>query len=234
MPTTSGLPTNWSVAGVVGPEKGRSVLSFSNVTDGVTYNLAKFPQTLTPSPLVGGYTTQTSVNVLARFNGAGAYISGKSALHKPCNAYFGTLGKETELTSLVEWKIVFLFWEPVSRSGPAPKTGDMIGAAPGLVISANHGTRFAEIAIGEASLISDIKLAATIIHELAHVAGAPGSTDEARAKALADRGSAEYKTLIAAEMALRHCLLPRQFNPEALGLLNSHTQGWRSAGRAIS
>lgn len=232
MPSNNALPASWSVAGVTGPFMTRSPERLSRVAGGVTFDMAPFPRSLTPSDLVGGYTNTTVTDVLARFNGAAAYIGTRCATSKPCNDYFGTLGKNLSLSDLLGWRIVFYLWKPVSRTGPLPATGDRIPALQAEMISASYETSFAQIVISEFSLISNIKLAATMVHELAHIAGAPGSNVDERATAAADRGSALYKEKIAAEMALRSCLLPRQFDPGALGLLNDAVQGWRGRGTA--
>ncbi|UPY34872.1 hypothetical protein [Sediminicoccus sp. KRV36] len=234
MPNTNALPPLWSVAGVAGPQMSRSPERLSRVSGGVTFNMAPFPRTLTPSALVGGYTTAAVVDVLARFNAAAAYVGGKCAASRPCNTYFSTLGKNLSLSDLLGWSIVFYFWKPVSRVGPVPAVGETMPALQAEMISASYQTSFAQIVVSEFSLVSDIKLAATMVHELAHVAGAPGANDDGRATAAADPGSALYKELIAAEMALKACLLPRQFNSGALGVLQDMTQGWRGRGGGIA
>lgn len=230
MPNTIGLPANWSVAGVAGPQMSRSPERLTRVAGGVTFDMAAFPKSLTPSDLLGGYTNASVVDVLARFNAAGAYISGKCATSKPCNAYFSGLGKHLSLSDLLGWRIVFYLWKPITRSGPLPSKGDKIAALQAEMISASYETSFAQIVINEFSLISDIKLAATMVHELAHIAGAPGSNDDERAKAAADPSSKLYESLIAAELALKSCLLAQQFHPGALGVVEDATHGWR--GRA--
>ena len=233
MASASSLPLKWSVAGVTGPHMGRSPERLSRVVGDVTFEMARFPRTLTPSSLVGAYTTEPMIDVLARFNAAGAYVSGSCAKFGPCNAYFASLGKDMALSELLEWSVVFFFLKPVSRIGPVPQAGDKQATVQGEVISVTPGTRFVQIVLSEFSLASNIKLAATIVHELAHVAGAPGSTDDERARAMANQRSATYQKLIAAEMALKACLLPKQFDPGALGVLQDTSQGWRSVGRAI-
>lgn len=232
MTTNNALPANWSIAGVIGPHMGRSAERLTRVSGSVTFDMAAFPKSLTPSELVGGYTNVTVTDVLARFNGAAAYISGKCAASKPCNAYFSSLGKNLSLSDLLGWNIVFYLWKAVTRAGALPAKGDKIVALQAEVISANYENNFAQIVISEFSMISDIKLAATMVHELAHVAGAPGANDDQRAKASADPGSSLFKELIAAETALRSCLLPKQFDPGALGVLENAAQGWRGRGSA--
>lgn len=234
MPNTHALPASWSVAGVAGAHMGRSPARLTRVSGGVTFDMAPFPKSLTPSALVGRYTASAVVDVLARFNGAAGYIAGKCAASRPCNAYFSTLGKGLSLSDLLGWSIVFYLWKPVSRAGPVPQAGEKMVVMQAEMLSATDETKFAQIVISEFSLVSDIKLAATLVHELAHVAGAPGANEDSRAMAAADPGSTLYKELIAAEMALKSCLLPKQFHPGALGLLQDATQGWRGQGSGIA
>lgn len=232
MATRNALPPSWSVAGVTGEFMNRLPERLTKTHGDVTYALAPFPRTLAPSALVGAWTTEAQLDVLARFNEAAAYVGGKCASSLPCNDYFRSLGAGLTLTDLLEWRIVFYFWQPSSRVGAVPQAGGQ-AVLEAQVISSNATTCFAQIAVAEFSLVSRIKLAATLIHELAHIAGAPGADDDARAQAAARRGDPLYRRLIAAEMALKHCLLPKQFDAGALGVLESG-QGWRARGRAIS
>ena len=62
-------------------------------------------------------------------------------------------------------------------------------------------------------------LAATIVHELAHVAGAPGARVDERSTALGNKRSDDYKRLIQAEGALKACGLASQFDENAVGAL---------------
>ena len=231
MPSSNALPAGWSVAGVTGPQMDRSPERLSRVVGGVTFNMAPFPRSLVPSELVGAYTSTTVTDVLARFNGAAAYITGRCAASRPCNAYFSSLGKNVSLSDLLGWSIVFYLWRPVSRAVPMPQPGDRMPVLEAEMLSANFNTSFAQIVIGEFSMVSNIKLAATMVHELAHIAGAPGASNEDAAMAAANPGSDLFKQLIAAEMALKSCLLSRQFDPGALGLLQG-AQGWRGRGVA--
>lgn len=116
---------------------------------------------------------------------------------------------------------------------PKEITADRIGVTVGEVISKGvnaKGLHWARIAIGEPALVSRIKPAATIVHELAHLAGAPPASGEDAARASANKSGALYTSLIAAEKALQHCLPAKQFDPEAIGLLHEDIPGWRGQG----
>jgi hypothetical protein len=130
---------------------------------------------------------------------------------------------------------VFYFWQPVSRSGPVPRSG-RFSFAPDHLLSATPETRHAEIVISEYSLLSPMHLAAAIVHELAHIAGAPGATDAEAEEALAQRGAdpATYRRLIAAEEALRRCMLGQMFDPSLLGVIDDIERHEHSVRRVIS
>lgn len=226
----SAIPTGWTIGGLVGPYQGDSVESLSRVVAGVTYNLATFPKVVTPSPLLPPYTDEKSIDVLARFEGALLYIVGKCAAHVPCNTYFTSLSKGLSLKELLGWQVRIHYWKPASSDG-SPNPARDVASAEHLASGQNdRGENWAKIAIGEDCLASTIKLAATLVHELAHVAGAQGATDADRSRLGKQRKGAEYDRMIAAEMALKHCLLPKQFNPDAIGLLHDRGPAWRGQG----
>ena len=225
------FPERWSIAGIRGPDSSRLPERLGQTVANVRYELSAFPKSVTPSAFIGGYTNQTSIDVDRVFEDAARTVVGTCAQHRSCNRYFSSLGKGVTLSDLLTWRIVWYFWKPVSRSGPAPAVGDRIKVVAAEVLTANHETRFAQIAVCETSLVSDIRLAATIVHELAHIAGAPGATDEQRGKAR--KGTPEYDRLIAAETALLRCLLTKQFDSGALGLIQE-SRGWRGGGQGLA
>jgi hypothetical protein len=225
------MPETWSVAGVMGRWADRSPVRLIVTAGKVTYRVAPFPKTLKPSPLVGVYTDRANIDVAAAFEAAARQIAGKCAKHRDCNEYFASLGKGLTLADLLSWNIVFFMWLAESRVGPAPGKGEPYEAFDAMVLSKNYDTKYAEIVVGETALADPTRLAATIVHELAHIAGAPGATDDDRGKV--KRGTPEYKRLIAAEEALRHCLLHQHFSPGALGMIQE-SQGWRGTGKAFA
>jgi len=226
----SAIPAGWTIGGLLGEWKSHSVESLTRVVAGVTYQLAPFPKVLTPSPLMPPYTDQASIDVLARFEGALLYITDKCARHAACNSYFASLANGLTLQELLGWRVVVHWWKPVS-SDASPNPGRDVASAETLGQGQNpKGENWAKIALSEDCLVGDIQLAATLVHELAHVAGAPGATDADRTRLGKARKGAEYDRLIAAETALKHCLLPKQFKPDALGILLDRGAGWRGQG----
>lgn len=233
-PPTS-IPANWSVAGVLGPDARRLPPRLTSEHGGITYEVAPFPATITPSPLAPRYTGAASLDVAQVFRQACHYIATRSARSRACNDYFRALGHGDTLTGLLGWRIVFFFWRPVSRTGAVP-TGGGFQAVTGQVIATSRDTGYAEIAIAEFTLVGRLRLAATIVHELAHIAGAPGATDAQAASGRALRRSdpAAYRRLIAAEAALRPCLLAQMFDPDAIGAVQDLEEAGRRQPRAIA
>ncbi|MBS0642284.1 MAG: hypothetical protein JSS43_20665 [Proteobacteria bacterium] len=118
------------------------------------------------------------------------------------------------LTDLLGYKLVFF------RTGALHVTYDF-KAGPGNVpieegeeLYTNNVSGFGIITISAWALRSPVSLAATIVHELAHSAGAPGRPSDADWKAMPHEKRAKY---LAAENALRVCGLHKQYNPEAYG-----------------
>lgn len=121
----------------------------------------------------------------------------------------------------------------MQKATPEGFSADPIGVTVGEIISQrtnDQGTNWARIAIGEPALVSRIKLAATIVHVRAHLAGAEGATAEAAARAGKNRKGDECKRLIAAQTGLGFCPPGKQFDTEAIGLLHDDIPGWRGRG----
>ena len=226
---TSAIPPNWTIFGIAGPLRSALVDRLSANSGGVLYEHGPFPKTITPSPLLPTYTQAAEIAVLSRFEGACRQICGKCATHAPCNAYFATLGAGLSLADLLAWHIRISYWGPVSKAGG--EEGGVMGAEFLRSGTTANGEPWAMIAVTEVSLRSDIALAATLVHELAHVAGAPGATEEQRAALGKKRQGAEYERPIRAERALQSCLLPKQFDPGALGVLQGPE--WRGSGSRV-
>lgn len=243
MSLADSMPASWSIAGLHGRDLGRLPVRLTQTVDDITYEVARFPATVTPSPLAPSYTTATGFNVADRFEHACRYIVTRSARQRACNDYFRSLGRSVgqpperryALTDLLAWRIVFYFWRPVSRSGPVPTSG-AFEVAGGQVITDTPATRYAEIAIAEYALLTPMKLAATIVHELAHIAGAPAATDAERSQGrrLRRADPAAYRRLIAAEAALRPCMLGQMFDPDAIGALHELEEMDQAQRRVIS
>jgi hypothetical protein len=237
------MPGTWSIAGLFGPDRDRLPTRLSRTDSDITYGLARFPATVTPSRFAPAYTRARSFNVASRFEGAARTIVTRSARARACNAYFRGLGRSAgrpaerqyTLADLLGWRIVFYFWRPISRQGPVPTRGSFHGPS-GEVLTESPSSRFAEIAIAEYPLVTSIALAATIVHELAHIAGAPAANDAQRSqgRALRRADPASYRRLIAAEGALRPCLLGQMFDPDAIGALHDLEDADRAEPRVIA
>ncbi len=157
------------------------------------YNYGPFPKTLTfdvTDPRTKK-TTRKNLDVKGEIDKAWLWISKKAAAHRPCNNYFRKLARGKSLAQILKEPIVLHALQPK----PGKKDSDLPrGASGGKSVGINL------------LLIADqnrAALCATLIHELAHVAGASIS-----------------KTSIEAETALKHCLLSQQFDPNALGVLH--------------
>ncbi|MCU0987251.1 MAG: hypothetical protein MUC89_20300 [Acetobacteraceae bacterium] len=243
MALADSMPRSWSIAGLHGTNSRRLPMKLTDTVGDITYKLARFPASVTPSTLAPTYTTAKSFNVAQRFERACRYIVTRSARAQACNAYFRALGRSAgrpaarqyTLSDLLAWEIVFYFWQPISRIGPVPTSGPFLGLK-GTLIKATPETRFAEIAIAEYSLVTATNLAAVVVHELAHIAGAPGATDAQRSqgRALRRADPVSYRRLVAAQAALRPCLLGQMFNPDVLGALHDLEDSDRAVRRVIA
>jgi hypothetical protein len=237
------VPATWSIAGLHGPDSGRLPVRLTETVSSISYEVARFPATVTPSPFAPAYTTATGFNVADRFEHACRHIVTRSATARACNTYFRGLGRSAgrpadrqySLADLLRWRIVFYFWRPVSRAGPVPTSGSFHAPSADVLTDVPE-TRFAEIVVSEHALVTAMTLAATIVHELAHIAGAPGATDadRSRVRALRRADPASYRRLIAAEGALPPCLLGSMFDPDAIGAVHDLEQADRAGRRVIS
>lgn len=140
-----------------------------------------------------GKVEEKSINVKKIIDSAWIFITKHAATHKPCNEYFKTLPRKKTLREiLTEGDITLHSLEPkgqhtIEHLPDANTAGRDIGISPYLLIVDPDG------------------LAATLIHELAHVGGASTNPDPGN------------PTSIAAEKALQFCLCKKRFRPEALG-----------------
>lgn len=213
------IPENWTVLGVEGKRKGYVPMIMQREAGPVTYKSAAFEAKLSPSTYIGTYTTVKEYDVWTLFNTACGIIKDRCCKSPDCNKYFSGLGKNLDLNDFLDWTIEWGYWKAVGRTGPPPQAGDSIAVLEAEAIAQNYEMRYACIIISETSLVNATKLAATMVHELAHVAGAPGASDSDRAAALTDRKGTEYRRLIAAELSLKKCLLTGEFHGDAVGAL---------------
>lgn len=143
--------------------------------------------------MANGKVEDKVVNVKTKIEEAWRFVTDRAAVHKPCNDYFKTLARKKTLREvLAEGDIIVHCL--------VPKEGHTFEELP------NANTAGRDIGIDPGLLLEEpIKLACTLIHELAHVAGATTNPADSNA--------------IAAEKALQSCLCAGQFRPEALGLI---------------
>ena len=157
------------------------------------YNYGPFQRTLTYAVFNKKTNTWTrkSLNVKREIDKAWLWITRKAATHGPCNRYFRKLAGRKSLAQILK--------QPIVLHALLPKKGKTDSDLPRGASGVNSvGINL--LLIAEQNRAA---LCATLIHELAHVAGASKSL-----------------TSLEAETALKHCLLAQQFDSKALGVLH--------------
>lgn len=168
------IPQTWTILGVEGKRKDYAPMSLQREAGPVTYKSSAFAEKLSPSSYIGTYTTVKEYDVWTLFNTACGIIKDRCCKSSDCTKYFMSLGKNLNLNDFLEWTIEWGYWRATSRTGPPPMAGGSVAVLDAEVITQNYETRYACIIISETSLVNATKLASTMVHELAHVAGAPG------------------------------------------------------------
>ena len=139
-----------------------------------------------------------TIVVQKKVDAAWSFVTKRAAVHKPCNEYFKTLSKKTPKTLqqvLDEGDITLHMLAPKKEKGYTYLD----------VPAANSAGR--DIGIHPEGLLQEDErvLGCTLIHELAHVAGATGNS------AAPDAG--------AAESSLLRCLCTKYYDPRNIGLI---------------
>ena len=128
-----------------------------------------------------------------------AFIDNTVKRHDPCNAYFRRLSRRKTLREIIDSEEVYLH-------RIEPNEGYTEDVLPrGHNFGRHVGLPLYVLADSDLGVVT-----ASLIHELAHVAGAP-----------------TYKmdpTSQLAEEALKHCLFPRQYDSNAFGALERFKQ----------
>jgi hypothetical protein len=133
------------------------------------------------------------------------YIDSKIKNHKPCNDCFRKLPRGKTLQEIWDSNQVWVnYFEPRDRYGET---------------RGNFDIAVAEDAFKKGKMM----VVATIVHELAHIAGAPGG------ETLPD-GAPNNQ----AESVLKCCLLTEMFDPNALGVLDDAVYGPDDSGNAVA
>jgi hypothetical protein len=139
----------------------------------------------------GGPEVIKEIAVQTKINAAWRFITRRAAAHKSCNDYFKTLLRKKTLTEVLKEGDITLHYL-------TPKEGHTFDELP----SGHSAGR--DIAIDPSLLLEDdSELACTLIHELAHVAGATTNKRD--------------KNAGAAESALDFCLCHDKYNPGIKG-----------------
>jgi hypothetical protein len=143
-----------------------------------------------PAPLPGGhqYLTYSNAHFLAVLNSAIAIIQNKIRGYRPCDDAFRALPGGRSFSEVFTDPTVWINFDPTRR------------------LKDYGATRGHEITITAYSLaMGRWTVAATLVHEMAHVNGAPGNTHDA-------------------EGTLRHCLLQDLEDPLIIGEIIQSTQ----------
>ena len=133
-------------------------------------------------------------NIASILGKAIQYIDPRVKTHKPCNDYFSKLPNGRTFAQIWDDKDVWINYSSTNTAdwGFTRDPKDVVICKQTFA----KGYLF---------------VAATIVHELAHVGGAPG-------KAASPPSNA-------AEAALKHCLLAQMFDPDVFGVLDDFPNG---------
>jgi hypothetical protein len=156
------------------------------------YRFVAFTPTLTVSDTSDAGTEEKSVDVKIKLEQAWRFVTQRAAAQRSCNAYFKSLARGKTLKDVLdEGDITLHLLEPkegyTSEILPDANTaGRDIGIYAGLLFNPDPN-----------------ELACTLVHELAHVAGATSDS--------------EAKDALAAERSLKSCLCTKYFRDTSLG-----------------
>jgi hypothetical protein len=141
-----------------------------------------------------------TVNVKDNISKALKYIDKSCASRKSCNNYFQSLNKRSpiSLRQILDGKTLHIY-----RLRPRGKATNKTIPA-GFCLS--WGKTWAQIGINELVVIDHMDAAHTLLHELAHVAGAPGRRTDPKS--------------LAAEKSTLYCGMRKYYDPKAFGSLD--------------
>lgn len=177
----------------------------------------KWPDLMTlPANVPGG---GKPFKVVERFEAALQMIDKKMADPKTnpkCDSYFRGLGNlKLGLSQILAWKkIVFYRWGTPNIAVDMQRLTGATVSTETETLWSNVGSELCQIAVDPYEMRSVVTLAATIVHEFAHVAGAPGRPDNASWAGMSPQQQAGY---YAAENALKECGFSKQHNPAIYG-----------------
>ena len=144
---------------------------------------------------------QMTVDVKKVIGDAFAHIDSHCAANKQCNKYFLGLNKRQpiSLRQILDTMTIQAFR---LKPGDGMEVKDLPAG-----YTLGWGDTYAQIGLNELMLTDAMSAASVLVHELAHVAGAPGRRDEPKS--------------IAAETALLNCGLKKYFDQDATGTIQS-------------
>jgi hypothetical protein len=169
------------------------------IRSGIGFTLTNFPDAeIAFSIQFKGQTIKRTVNVNAVIREALNFIDNHCANSKNCNDYFSRLDRRnsTTLRRILDEKNLQIF-----RLGGKDDKDLPAGYTLGW------GPKYAQIGLNRISLTDSGNAAAVLLHELAHVAGAPGKDEDSKS--------------LAAETALKFCGLKTFFDEKAVGVIES-------------
>jgi len=192
------------------------------------------------------YPFPASVQVPASYGGGKAPLSvttlfadafdelARCAGRRACDKHFRLLGKGMGLSEILEgWKFYFFAFGPEAKDAVWP--ADDKGVTYAHVVGTYPQTSYAEIGIHIVSLRSAGFLAATLLHEFAHIAGAPGAADDDHAlHAAGALPKARFDSLHLAEEAVRVCGLRQHYKKDVIGALDMIKQARDAAPKRIA
>ena len=175
---------------------------------GIGSDFLPFPDPLRP------YLPDTSPETVAAIRDANNYTTIRAAMnyierviknHAPCNECFKKLPKRRTFKEIWESDTIWLNYMGDS-SGMGETRGDF-----------DIGITLTCLKKGKMQIV------ATIVHELAHIDGAPGREQQA---------FADGKPNLMAESTLKCCLLAQYFDPGAIGVIDDAVFGESRPGNA--
>lgn len=137
--------------------------------------------------------------ILRGMNEALQFIQSKVLVHRPCNECFKRLPKRRSFADIWNDKDTWIHYNGRSRSFGFHR--------PGTKEIAICYNAFIPVIIGS-GIPNSMQVAATIVHELAHVGGAEGDAS---------------KRDNSAENTLKFCLLTSMFKPDVFGVIEKQT-----------
>jgi hypothetical protein len=181
-----------------------------------SYTSYKFPATVTVPEAFG---KGGSLAVKDLFSAAFEELQ-ECAGRSRCDRHFRLLGEGLGLSDiLADWRFFFFAFGPEGEHGAWPKHDR--GVTFAQVVGKYPETRFAEVGIHITALRSAAFLAATLLHEFAHIAGAPGASDDDHALHAAGKlPRKKLNQLHLAEEAVLVCGLRQHYKKDVIGAID--------------